>query len=121
MSHLPIGFITAAPNIPLQITTTDLTDKPLPSPAATTHAPATPCFLTIRQNETPLLDAAVHFADTREADFSACGRSDPATIANQSTLERHTKHDPLWRVWILLLVAALLVSWKFNTSKLATA
>ena len=113
--------ITAAPNIPLQITATDLTGKPLPAPTFTSHAPATPCFLTIRQNETQLLDAAVHFADTREADFSTCGKSDPTTTANQSTLERHTKPDPFWRLWILLLVAALLVSWKFNTCKLATA
>lgn len=113
--------VTATPNIPLQFTATDLTGKPLPSPASTTQAPATPCFLTIHQAETPLLDAAVHFADTREADFSACGKSDPAANANQSTIERHTKPDPLWRVWVLLLIAALLVSWKFNTSKLATA
>ena len=113
--------ITAAPNIPLQIAATDLTGKPLPAPASTTHAPATPCFLTIRQKDTELLDAAIHFADTREADFSACGQSDPTTNANQSALERHTKPDPLWRIWILLLVAALLVSWKFNTRKLATA
>ena len=113
--------ITAAPNIPLQITATDLTGKPLPAPESTSHAPITPCFLTIRQQDTQLLDAAVHFADTREADFSTCGKSDPTTNANQSTLERHTKPDPLWRVWILLLVAALLVSWKYNTSKPAAA
>ena len=113
--------ITAAPNIPLQIAATDPTGKPLPVPTFTTHAPATPCFLTIRQNETQLLAAAIHFADTREADFSACAKSDPASNSNPSTVERHTTPDPLWRVWILLLVAALLVSWKFNTSKLATA
>ena len=113
--------ITSAPDIPLQITATDLTGKPLPAPTSTNHAPATPCFLTIRQQETELLDAAIHFADTREADFSACGKSDPTANANQSTLERHTRPDPLWRVWILLLIAALLVSWKFNTSKPATA
>ncbi|MES2439730.1 MAG: BatA and WFA domain-containing protein [Verrucomicrobiota bacterium] len=113
--------ITSTPNLPLQITATALDGKPLPSPASTAQAPPTPCFLTIRQNETTLLDAAVHFADTREADFSACAKSDPTEIANQSTIERHTKPDPLWRVWILLLITALLVSWKFNTSKLATA
>ncbi len=107
--------ITSVPNIPLQITATDLTGMPLSTPASTTHAPTTPCFLTIRQKETTLLDAAVYFADTREADFSACAKSDPATTTNQFTLERHTKPDPLWRVWILLLIAALLVSWKFNT------
>ncbi len=111
--------ITAATAIPLQIAAADLTGKPLPSPVSTTHAPATPCFLTIRQNDAPLLEAAVHFADTREADFSACGKSDATLIANQATVERHTRPDPLWRVWILLLIAALLVSWNFTTRKVA--
>ena len=109
--------ITSAPDLPLQITATDLAGKPLPPPSSTSQAPATPCFLTIRQNESPLLDAAVFFADTREADFSACGKSDPTATANQSTIERHTRPDPLWRVWILALVAALLVSWKFTAGK----
>ncbi len=111
--------ITAAPDLPLQISATDLSRKPLPSPVSTTSAPTTPCFLTIRQNDAPLLEAAVHFADTREADFSACGKSDATPIANQSTIERHTQPDPLWRVWILLLIAALLVSWNFTTRKVA--
>ena len=109
--------ITAAADIPLQVTATDLTGKPLPSPTSTSQAPATPCFLTIRQNEAALLDAAVFFADTREADFSACGKSDPAATTNPSTIERHTKPDPLWRVWILALIAALLVSWKFTAGR----
>ena len=112
--------ITCAPNIPLQITATDLTGKPIPTPTSTTQAPAVPCFLTIRQNETLLLDAAVFFADTREADFSACGKSDLLETNHTSSIERHTRPDPLWRVWIFLLLAALLVSWKFNTPKLAT-
>lgn len=111
--------ITAAPDLPLQIIATDLGGEPLPIAKSITHAPAIPGFLTIRQNDVPLLDAAVHFADTREADFSACGKSDATPIANQSTIERHTKPDPFWRVWILLLVAALLVSWNFTTRKVA--
>jgi hypothetical protein len=111
--------ITAAPDLPLQIAATDLTGKPLPSPASLTHAPAIPCFLTIRQNDAPLLDAAVHFADTREADFSTCGKSDAPPITNQSTIERHTNPDPLWRVWILLLITTLLLSWNFTTRKVA--
>jgi hypothetical protein len=109
--------ITSAPDLPLQITTSDLTGKPLPSPAATTHAPLTPGFLTITQNQSTLLDAAVFFADTREADFSACGKSDPTTTTNKSSIERHTRPDPLWRVWILLLLAAWLVSWKFTAGR----
>jgi hypothetical protein len=109
--------ITSNPDFPLQFTTSDLTGKLLSSPASTTQAPITTCFLTIRQNDSVLLDAAVFFADTREADFSACGKSDPVSIANQSATERHTKPDPLWRVWILLLIAALLVSWKFTARR----
>ena len=109
--------ITSALGLPLQIAATDLTGKPLPLPTSTTQAPVTPSFLTIRQNETTLLDAAVHFADTREADFSACGKSDPTATANQSSIERHTKPDPLWRVWILSLIVALLVSWNFTAGR----
>ncbi len=111
--------ITSAPEIPIQITATDLTGKPVPAPVSTTHAPATPCFLTIRQNETTLLDAAVFFADTLEADFSTCGKSAPTTGGNPSTIERHTQADPLWRFWILLFIAALLISWKFTADKVS--
>lgn len=111
--------IKAAPDLPLESTATDLNGKPLPAPASTTQAPATPGFLTIRQNGITLLDAAVHFADTREADFSACGPSDAGARESQTTIERHTTPDPLWRLWILLLVAALLVSWNFTTKKVA--
>ena len=108
--------ITAASHLPLQITTTDLAGKPLPSPTSTTLAPATPGFLTIRQSDTLLLDAAVHFADTREADFRTCGKSDTTADVNPPSIARHTKPDPLWRLWLLLLIAALLVSWEFNAS-----
>jgi Aerotolerance regulator N-terminal len=106
--------LTAAPKIPLQITATDLAGKPLPSPIPTSQAPAVPGFLTIRQGDATLLEAAVHFADTREADFRTCGTSDGSLTASSSSIERHTKPDPLWRVWLLLLIAALLVSWEFT-------
>ena len=113
--------LTAAPKIPLEITATDLAGKPLPSPISTSQTPATPGFLTIRQGDATLLEAAVHFADTREADFRACGKSDTTLGANQSRIERHTKADPLWRIWLLLLIAVLLVSWKFNARDPAVA
>ncbi len=116
----PLRF-TAAPDIPVRLTATDLSGKPRAIPASATFAPLTPCFLTASQKETPLLDAAVFFADTREADFSTCGRSDAPQATGQSVIERHTKADPLWRVWILLLIGALLVSWKFNAREPATA
>ena len=93
----------------------------MPVPSSTSQAPLIPSFLTIRQKDLTLLNAAVFFADTREADFTACGKSDSSEAANQSTIERHTRPDPLWRVWILVLIAALLVSWKFNAREPATA
>lgn len=112
--------IAAAPNIPLRISATDSSGKALSTPLSNLRAPATPGFLTIQQNESKLLDAAVIFADTREADFSNCGQSDSSSTPLQTTLQRHTKPDPLWRVWILLLITALLVSWKFSSPKPST-
>ncbi len=105
--------LSSAPGIPLKIDFTDLAGKPLP--ASADRAPFTPGFLTLRQNDTTLLDAAVFFADTREADFAACGKSETTAAASESSIDRHTKQDPLWRVWILLLITALLVSWRFNS------
>lgn len=113
--------ITAARDTPIRFNATDLTGKPVASGNSTTRAPLVPCFLTIQQNDSALLDAAVFFADTREADFSACGASDGTGATNRSSIERQTKPDPLWRIWILLLIAALLVSWKFNAREPATA
>ncbi len=109
--------ITAAPDLPLRFNATDAEGKALPIPESTTRAPLIPGFLTIRQQDTTLLDAAVHFADTREADFSKCGTSGDVESASQSTIERHTRPDPYWRVWILLLIVALLVSWKFSAPR----
>jgi len=109
--------VTAAPDIPLKITATGLDGKAIPVAPVSNSAPLVPGFLTVKQNEDNLLDAAVFFADTREADFGACGKSDITEAPNQSTIERHTRPDPLWRVWILVLLAALLVSWKFTTPR----
>ncbi|MEO8616086.1 MAG: VWA domain-containing protein [Luteolibacter sp.] len=109
--------VASAPSDPIKTTFTDLAGKPVPFNSPSNNAPLVPGFLTVQQNETRVLDAAVFFADTREADFSACGKSDTRVAANNSTIERHTKPDPLWRVWILLLLAALLVSWKFTSAR----
>lgn len=110
--------VTSAPNIPLKVSATDLEGKPVTLSTDPNFAPLKPCFLTVSQKDTKLLDAAVFFADTREADFSACGKSQNTDAANKSTIERHTRPDPLWRVWILLLLAALLVSWKFTAGRM---
>ena len=109
--------VPSAPGIPVKATFTNLAGKSVPFNLLSSNAPLVPGFLTVQQHETRLLDAAISFADTREADFSACGKSDPTVESNKESIERHTKPDPLWRVWILLLLAALLVSWRFSTRR----
>jgi hypothetical protein len=109
--------VTSAPGIPVNFTTVDLNGKPSNVSLSPGFAPLVPCFLSIDQKDTKLLNAAVFFADTREADFSACGSSGSLAGENRSAIERHTRPDPLWRVWILLLLAALLVSWKFTAPR----
>lgn len=105
--------VTSAPGLPLEINATDPTGKPIPAPAPQS-AITDPGFLTIRQGNQDLLTAAVHFGDPREADFSACAAANPEETTNSAAIERHTRPDPLWRVWLLALLGALLVSWKFT-------
>jgi hypothetical protein len=79
------------------------------------NAPELPSFFEIRQGDDPgeLLRAAAHFADTREADFrQAAWRSDLAG-AQGALVEQHTESDAWWRLWALLLLAALVGSWYF--------
>ena len=109
--------ITADPELPLKITSTDLTGKSLTFSETARNAPLTPGFLTATQADATLLNAAVYFADTREADFSACAKSEQENLKAQAAIERHTRPDPLWRIWILALLAAMLVSWKFTAGK----
>jgi hypothetical protein len=71
----------------------------------------------IRQGDKELLTAAVHFGDPREADFSACATTDVTETQSTAAMERHTRPDPFWRIWILLLLAALLVSWRYTALK----
>ena len=114
--------VTSAPDIPLTITATDPDGKTLPESALKIprHAISSPGFMSIRQDKNLLLAAAIHFGDPRESDFTSCESTGLAETSNTAAIERHTRPDPLWRVWILLLLAALLVSWRF-TAKVQTA
>ena len=110
--------LTAAPGIPLSIRATDPAGKKIDHADIQTANPL-PGFLTITQNEQTLLTAAVHFGDPREADFSACDTSTPEETRNAAAIERHTRPDPLWRIWILVLLVALMISWKYTAAKLS--
>ncbi|MBG7608136.1 MAG: BatA domain-containing protein [Verrucomicrobia bacterium] len=123
--------IATAPG-PVDLTATDTEGKKVPAPS-TNRAPSKPGFLTITQegatelqlggvagaeDETiPLLTAAVHFADTREADLSDCAPGEPFQTAGDASLKLHTTSDPLARLWLLLLLVALLVAWYFTAGK----
>ena len=81
------------------------------------EAPLDAGFLRVRQGETDLLAASVHFADTREADFAACAPADTLDEGNAVAVERHTEEDHWWRAWVLLLLLALLISWHFTRER----
>jgi hypothetical protein len=115
----PIRIATAT-ELPVTIKATDITGKNVPSPPPQ-RAPSLPGFLTVTQGETPLLQAAVHFADTREADLSACAPTETEPLANTANLELHTAPDPFARFWVLILLAALLIAWHFSAPKERTA
>lgn len=81
------------------------------------QAPLEAGFLNVRQGDTALLTASVHFADTREADFTACAPADTIDQGSAAAVERHTEEDHWWRAWFLVLLAALLVSWHFTRER----
>lgn len=112
--------LTTKPGVPVSINATDPTGQhqsPISNPQS---APSFPAFLTIRQGDLLLLNAAVHFADTREADFSACDSSGKTDLTSRATQERNTRPDPYWQLWLFLLLAALLASWKFTKGRQST-
>ena len=74
-------------------------------------------FMRVHQGDNSLLEAAVQFADTREADFSACAPADTLAEGSAAAVERHTDEDQWWRAWFLLLLAALLISWHFTRER----
>jgi hypothetical protein len=95
----------------LAITATDAAGRALEHDDSRV-APLEPGFLAIDQMDTRLLDAAVFFADTAEADFSNCGEADTLGEAVSAARDRHVRADPLWQLWVLVLLAAVLAAWK---------
>lgn len=108
--------VTRAPALPLEIRASDPAGRPLEHDDAS-RAPADPGFLTISQDGVVLLHAAAHFADTGEADFSACATGDTLAGAARAASMRHSTVDPAWRLWLLLVVAAVVVAWKFTPNQ----
>lgn len=75
------------------------------------RAPAAPGFFSVQQGERTLLTAAAHFADAREADFSAATAADSLTGQVARLADRSSVHDFLAPLWTILLAATLLANW----------
>lgn len=112
----PIALATL-PAQPVSMTVTTPDGRPLPQiPTGTDlQAPRQPSFLQIKQDDTLLLNAAVYFADPREADFTRCAPSAIGPItASLSTSQAFTRADPFRHGYLLALVVALVLSWWFG-------
>ncbi len=101
------------PSLPLEIVATDGAGAVLDH-AGGLAAPLEPGFLTIDQGGVRLLDAAVFFADTAEADFAGAGEADTLGDAALAARDRHVRADPWWQLWVLVLLAAVIATWKFT-------
>jgi hypothetical protein len=77
------------------------------------RAPGEPGFFEVRQAGTPLLQAAAHFADPREADFHDAATFDTVGDAAQVQARRSSQEDFLAPFWILLLAVVLMANWHF--------
>ncbi|MDR2675563.1 MAG: BatA and WFA domain-containing protein [Opitutaceae bacterium] len=85
--------------------------------AAVLRAPEEAGFFTVSRGGEVLVRGAAQFADTRQGDFSAAetfseNAGDLAAAARETARERNSRPDPLAPLWLLLMGAALLWSWR---------
>lgn len=80
----------------------------------TQRAPKEPGFLNLKVRDKPYLEAAVMFADTREADLSNAGTTRLPEIES-ALIERRVSEDRWWRVVALSLLGFVLAAWYFLT------
>lgn len=84
-----------------------------PSQAPVLKAPVKPGVFQVRQGEVELVRGAAHFADTREADLSRAAPFNGLEDAEAALADRFSREDSHWRLWMLLLLVTLVVSWWF--------
>jgi hypothetical protein len=63
------------------------------------------------------LESGAHFADTREADLSSCESIDNVAENAGQAVDRNTREDKLWRLWVILVLAALLLAWHYTKDR----
>ena len=94
-------------------------DPSLPPPRAPDgetplRAPAAPGFFDVTQAGRPLLSAAAHFSDAREADFRDAVSVDTLEGKTAHLVERNSRQDALWPVFAVLLGAVCLANWSLT-------
>lgn len=77
------------------------------------RAPREAGFFQVTQGEVHLIHGAAHFADTREADFAEAASANNVDDVSSALVERHTREDPYWRIWVVFLGVILLLNWYF--------
>jgi hypothetical protein len=82
-----------------------------PQAIANLHAPTLPGFFTVTQGDATLLTAAAQFADARESDFSTATTADTLASHGPRLVELRTRADAWGPLWLLVLGAALVLSW----------
>ncbi|MDL5052805.1 BatA and WFA domain-containing protein [Oscillatoria laete-virens NRMC-F 0139] len=86
-----------------------------PSFTTTVRAPYFPGYATVAQGGSNLLTVASQFSDTRVADFSTAARADSTPGRMGELRERSSREDFLTPLWIMLILAALLTSWRLTS------
>jgi len=77
------------------------------------RAPRETGFFQVTQGDTHVVHGAAHFADTREADFKDAVSINNVGSIKSTLVERHTRDDPYWRIWVVALGTLLLLNWYF--------
>lgn len=77
------------------------------------HAPVRPAFFDVSADDSPLLNAAAHFADIREADFRHAAPFSDLTDLKHHLIDINSEAGALSAWWLLLLTALLLASWHY--------
>lgn len=85
--------------------------------ARSLKTPMKPDFFKVMQGENLLLDAAAQFVDTREANFLKAESKDNLSQVSASTVTEHTQQDGAWRLWLIILFGAVLLSWWYINRK----
>ncbi len=100
----------APPELELRLADGTVLRRPVRE-ASLLRAPATPGVMEIWQGDQRLLRSASHFADIREADFTAKGTRHDLEGATTAVIRQQSREDPAWRGWLLALLGLAGFSW----------